>query len=289
MSFDSFSSAVILPQLSTQSSGQFMGPFAPALRVTGARGDMAWCGRLRRPTRYISRDELCRLYEGILFANYQGAVLNAEVTFSWRLAGYEGTIQMNGALNRLLDRFRKFAAHREMKAYYYAVNEHGKHNGYHTHMSFHIPDKYRDDFRRWLSDINSDTANARRTKGFIFLRTHKQDAVHSQWRWFQYCMKGLDPRLLKGEAKGEGYEKLDTNKLAAVWRSETGSIDIKRLRIARAMGKKAQADAGYKPPFTMLNVRPEYRYQDSEYRRGLIDHNEVLRETLKALDSMDLV
>ncbi|MFG1430444.1 hypothetical protein V5F44_07465 [Xanthobacter sp. V2C-8] len=289
MPFDSLPSSDTFPQLSIQSSGQFAGAFAPALRVSGAWGDTLWRRRLMRSTRYISRDELFRVYGAILFANYMGEVLNVEMTIAWKLANIYEPEAVTRALDLFLGRFRKFAAHRKFRTCYYTVHENDRKIGYHTHLALHVPDKYRDVFHRWWRGIETELDKGRDPEDIIFVKFHKEDAVHSQWRWFQYCMKGLDPNLAKSEAKREGWEKLDTNTLAGVWRRETGRIPMKRVRLALAMGKKAQRDACYKQPFYIQNVRHEYKYSDAEYRRGLFERNETLRETVKALNSMDLI
>ncbi|MFG1393162.1 hypothetical protein [Xanthobacter agilis] len=289
MSFDSFSSADLLPQLSTQSSGQFIGPFASAIRVDKASGDMAWRRNPVRSTRYINRDELHRLYESILFANYMGEVLNVEMTIAWQLAGLTEPEAVTRALELLLGRFRKFVTHRKFRTCYYAVHENERKIGYHTHLAFHVPEKYRVAFHRWWQSVEDELSNCDGPDKLIFVRFHKEDAIHSQWRWFQYCMKGLDPKLMKSEAKREGWETLDTNTLAGVWRRETGRIPMKRVHIARAMCKKAQGHAGYKAPFRISNVFDEYRYTDIEYIRGKRERNVLLNETIKALNSMDLI
>lgn len=155
----------------------------------------------KRGTRYITRDQIISLYSAIMFANYQGSVLNAEVTVSWKLANIVGAEAVTVAFNLFMDRYRKFMDHRKQPAHYYAVFENHSKIGYHSHMALHVPDKFREDFHDWRRGVAADLMKGADPGNLFEVRVHKDNNVFSQWKWFQYCMKGLNPKLFLSEKK----------------------------------------------------------------------------------------
>jgi hypothetical protein len=237
----------------------------------------------RRGTRYIRRDQIIGLYTAIMFANYQGSVLNAEVTVSWRLAGIVGSKPVTAAFNLFMDRYRKFMGHRKSPAHYYAVFENHSKIGYHSHMALHVPDKIRDAFHDWRRGVAADLVDGADPGNLFEVRVHKDDNVFSQWKWFQYCMKGLDPRLYRAEKE---FGAKDLNSLAGVLRRETGFVEMQRVRISRSLGATARAKAQYAPPYYMTRADWKTRYSDAEYQRGVMDRHSAA-VGLKSLSGFD--
>ncbi|MFG1181486.1 hypothetical protein [Xanthobacter versatilis] len=259
-----------LPPSATQPqvTARFGAHFAPAFPVGARSAEFTWRKAPPATTKYISRDQAIKLYSSILFANYQGVVLNVELTIAWKVANIVSAKAVTQNLERFLDRFRKFMAHRNLSAFYYAVHENGKTLGYHTHLALHVPDRYRKDFHRWWHNIDNASDGSDGTESFMNARFHRDDSVHSQWRWFQYCMKGLDPRLMPKEKPINGQKNTDLNTLAGVWRRETGRVEMRRVLTSRSLGPDARSKAGYQPPFSFNRAPFEERYTDAEYKRG---------------------
>lgn len=223
-------------------------------------------------SRYIRRDQVFDLYDAILFANYQGRVLNVEMTISWNVAGITDPKDVNRAFNVFRDRFRQFLAHRKCPALYYAVFENSKRMKLHTHIAAHVPDEHLPVFRDWWRSIESEYPKGQSGTKMFVVRTRKRTPIHSQWRWFQYLMKGMDPKLRSAE-KGPGVK--DANSLAYVWRRETGIVEVQRVRIARSLGPKARRKNGYAPFQSLTDVDLGKRYGDFEFQRGRMLRGEI--------------
>lgn len=231
---------------------------------------------------YIHRDDLFRAYEGIRFANYLGYTLNVELTVCWECEGYEGDEAVDAAFRMFIDRFKKFVRYQKSRPFYWAVFENGPSVGLHSHMALHVQDSWARDFRRWL------TGALRKPDGTPLLtystRIHRGWHVNSQWPWFKYAFKGLNPALLPDE-ECQFPQGTTLNSLAGVRRDYTGAVSIKRVRIARSMLTKAQQEANYRMPPSLAGLPMNERYSDSEYRRGAADR--LAAETMRALANLD--
>ncbi|MFS8035967.1 hypothetical protein ACI7BZ_03205 [Xanthobacter sp. AM11] len=245
-------------------------PLMPVAQIAEANEPPA---RSREGSRYIRRYQVFDLYDAICFANYKGAILNIELTISWKLAGISSPTDVNRAYNVLMDRFRKFMVQRRYPAYYYAVFENDRKIGYHNHIGLHVPNSLQAAFRRWIKNIELEIVQGTTTGRLFHIRLHKQSSVKSQWQWFKYCVKGLDPSLTKRDKQ---LGKPDANSLAGVWRRETGYVELQRVRIARSLGHKARRDASYTPKHCITNISEPNRYSDWEFERGRVDRGEVI-------------
>lgn len=228
--------------------------------------------RSREGSRYIRRHQVFDLYDAICFANYKGAILNIELTISWKLAGISSPTDVNRAYNVLMDRFRKFMVQRRHPAYYYAVLRTTVRlaitiiSGFMFRTASKLPSG-------WIKNIELEIVQGTTTGRLFHIRLHKQSSAKSQWQWFKYCVKGLDPSLTKRDKQ---LGKPDANSLAGVWRRETGYVELQRVRIARSLGHKARRDASYTPKHCITNISEPNRYSDWEFERGRVDRGEVI-------------
>ncbi len=229
----------------------------------------------RRPSRYIDRKTFYRIYEGIQFANYQGAVMNAELSVNWEMAGYSSPEDIDQAFEALTQRWRKYCAHRELPNFYYGVFENGKEYGYHSHLHLHVPQWTRKFFRRWLATALMLPDRSPMPSTMFEVRLHKDDHFIGQWQWFKYLMKGVDPKLNQSERDTHGQKTF--NQVMGVFRQAGGQVCIKRVRYSRSMGPKAMALVGYRAPFIGDLLTPWDKYTWAEYVRGQSDRSPLNR------------
>ncbi len=98
---------------------------------------------------------------------------------------------------------------------------------------------------------------------------YKETNFVAQHKWFAYVMKGVNPRLLPSERAAFGLE-VTLNKLAEVRQERTGEVAIKRVRIARSLGVKAQQQVAWINPHPITCIASQgKRFDDSEHNRGI--------------------
>lgn len=234
----------------------------------------------RKPTKYISRMQISRVFTAVRFANYQGCILNVEISLSFKFAGVATALEAQTLYNKIMDRFKKYMKNKGLPAFYYGVFENGSNVGLHFHGALHVPHIMRKEIQCWWDKILGELAVDGQSRNFGHMVIHKDKEFLAQWKWFRYCMKGLNPWLTSRE-RNRGYA--DLNSLTGVRREETGLVDIDRVRIARCLGEKAQNDAGYRPGPAMGAMPHEQRYTGSEYYRRNAE------ELTRLIQGMDLI
>jgi len=237
-------------------------------------------------TLYIHRNDLFCAYDGIRFANYLGVVLNVELSICWGRAGYFLDDMADKAYRMFIDRLRKFTHSKGFEPYFWTTFECGPAVGIHSHMGLYIKDEFTGPFRRWLSRalIDSSGKPMDRDDYSVRVRFRAERNITSQWRWFQYGFKGLDPRLALDE-QNQYPTGTTLNSLAGVRQAYAGALSLKRVRISRTMMEAARQSAGYCAPKGMHELNPEERYSDAEYSRGTAERMQA--ETLKALNALE--
>ncbi|MFD1330742.1 hypothetical protein ACFQ4O_01885 [Methylopila musalis] len=221
---------------------------------------------------YIPRIWLFELYDALRFANYSGFVFNVEVTINWQKAGLKHPSQIDRSFQKLTDRYRKYASQRKIPILYYAVFENGRYMGYHSHMSFHVPDCRHGEFSKWLEQTLKEGFDGISLTKFYKPKFNRNNNVLGQWLWFQYCMKGVNPRLQKGEfPREDGKNTVHELMMMRFGPIPAGVVEIDRVRVSRSLRAKAQRAAGYVVPEDVCDVSPYLLWSDSEYRRGIAD------------------
>lgn len=242
--------------------------------------DYDWVyNRGRAVSTIVKRDDFFNVYEAVNFANYRSYVLNFSMTVDWQRGGYYTPDDVDIAFVDFIERFRKFCAYWKVPAIYYAVFENGPTIGYHSHIHLHFPHSKQKQLVAWMKASLTGADGEPFPSGFYEYERHKDDHVIGQWLWFRYSMKGLDPSLLKGE-KEEFPPGTTFNSIVGVDRKPPGPVLLKRVRLSRVIGAKAQKLAQYTPPYMTMLPRDQW-YSDREYRRGRLE-----RDTLPPIEML---
>ncbi len=240
--------------------------------------------RVRAPSKYISRREFWAAYEAVSFANYCGVVFNVELTILWEVAGFDGPKEIDEAFVSFMERYRKFDEHRYVEVYYYAAFENGEDKGYHSHIHLFFPHHMKSELRDWLNK-SLRTADG---SAFFKMKVKRPERFVGQWRWFQYTMKGLDPRLTEKENRLRDTDGAYHQEVGLRRQEETGLIAIKRVRFSRSIAPSKRAKAGYKLSHaSFMQETNAQRYGKVEYERGFMAR--VGAETTAALQAIEIV
>lgn len=235
------------------------------------------------PALHIPRDSLFQAYEGIRYANYLGSIFNVAITINWQCEGYESPASIDRAYRMFMDRYKKFCSHRNEIAFYWTVFERGETVGLHSHSGIALPWWHRNQFRSWFvhSLVNFDGRPFERASYSVRIRSGTP--IISQWKWFRYCFKSVDPTMSATEKRRFG-EAATVSQIAGLAYQPGGFVPFKRVRLCRAFGSAARRKAGYASE-SIGRVPQEHRYGDDEYRRGLQDRqNAELRSVLLKLE-----
>lgn len=231
-------------------------------------------------SRFIARSELCTAHQAVTFANYRGCILNVQVTIAWDRMGHRYGQEVDAAYRLLMQAQRKFMRRHGVPNHNYTVFERSETFGLHSHSGIHVPVAVYPQFKRWLG---------RRIKrldrvGFqrrLHVRRRRETAVpraiEEQWRWFRYCMKGIDPEMTAHERDVLGLAPSETwASYLGLKHRYSGIVTLQRVRISQDMLRKARRVAGYPERWYLIN--DDGRYTDEEYRRGEADRlTEMLR------------
>ncbi|GGF74650.1 hypothetical protein GCM10007301_38140 [Azorhizobium oxalatiphilum] len=222
--------------------------------------------RVDRSPHYITFDQFLRAYHAVQYSNYQGFVLNAHLTMSWKYAGATTAAEAERLNTKAMDRIRKFLHHRGVPFHYFGVFENGVQHGCHFHSGIHVPKRLMQQFYKCLKNIVHDFGPSDIEGCLVHVGVRADDHIVSQWKWFRYCMKGLDPEIPRGVFP-DGYDG-DMNSALGLKKQNTGVVEMDRVRIARALGPQARSLARYTPAVEIIREVPEPDYSDAEYRRG---------------------
>ncbi|KQP14690.1 hypothetical protein [Methylobacterium sp. Leaf93] len=224
-------------------------------------------------SRFIRRMQFWGAHQAVAFANYQGAVLNVKVTVAWDRMGYRHGQEIDAAYGHFMQAQRKFMRRHGVPNYTYTVFERSETFGLHSHSGVHVPVHVYPQYRRWLDRYvkRLDRVGFKRR---LHVRRYRETAVaraiEEQWRWFRYCMKGVDPYLNEDERDLNGLEATDTfASYYGLKHRYTGIVSLQRVRLSQDMLKKARREAGYPEHYYLIDG--EHRYDDFEYRRGEAD------------------
>lgn len=231
-------------------------------------------------TRHITRSQCSSVYDAVLFANYSGSTLNNMMTIVWKYAALHTEEDICAEYKKLLDRLRKFLEYHGCPVHYYAVFENGPKEGYHTHIAIHVPDRIRTEFKKWrASNAARLCVDPQTIPRQMHVHMRRDNHIRSQWAIFRYLMKGLDPQLLRREAKAYQHMRRKTaNYLFGVMQRDTGLVAMDRVHIARALQPAARFKAEYERPYRIDEVPYERRYSAEMYRSPeVIEVAEVLR------------
>lgn len=234
---------------------------------------------------YISRIDLEKIYRGICFANYQGCFLNVNFTVSWQIIGYETWLELDAVFKKFAENLRKKILSYGALYFSYTVFEYGQVHGCHSHSGVHVPAVKLLDFRKWLKGYIGSLSRKSATTALNVQAWNRLDPTISQWNWFAYLMKGLDPRLTELEEAIFLEPGLTAHDLFGVEKSQyCGCIPFQRVRRSRSMMGKAQCNAGYEPETDLYNNATDERYSNLEYLRGVRDRH--LAELTSELDKV---
>ncbi|TGQ89959.1 hypothetical protein EN851_20190 [Mesorhizobium sp. M8A.F.Ca.ET.208.01.1.1] len=195
----------------------------------------------REKLRYITKDQFYELFDAVCFANLSGRVMNVEFTLQLGNLGILGESAAFGALGIWMKRYRDWCSQRDIERVYIYVWERPPGRSLHLHMQFHIPAEYLTDFKGWargsVQSLCKPAAYASHTQPQIELR--RTARVKSQWKWFEYLIKGLSPEIC---LPGTGPRKTLVDQLG-IRAEPQGEIAGKRVGSSRSISWQARNDA----------------------------------------------
>ena len=264
---------------------EFFQPYADshqrAMRDAIVGSSMAvYLEQFQPQSRSITRMQFWGAHQAVAFANYQGGILNVQLTVAWDRMGYRYGQEVDAAHGLLMQAQRKFMRRCGVPNYSYTVFERSGTFGLHSHSGVHVPDHVYLQYRRWLDRYvkRIDRVGFKRR---LHVRRRRETAVvraiDEQWRWFRYCMKGVDPNLSAHERDVFGLAPNDTfTSSFGLKHRYSGIVTLQRVRVSQDILRKARREAGYPKHYYL--VEGEHRYDDYEYRRGEADRlTEMLR------------
>lgn len=236
---------------------------------------------------YISRVELEKTHKGICFANYLGYILNVNITLSLSGMGYRTFQEIDKAQRGFEELLRKKITRYGVPYLAYTVLEAGVIHGWHAHMGLYVPAERAGNFKAWLKRrigkmSRTDVPNVYHLDGF------RADPITSQWKWFSYLMKGLDPRLTEDEQAMFPDQHATPHWLFGVRTFEySGYIPIQRVRRSETISLAKQKSANYIPKVNLYYQISNERYSDAEHLRG--QHDRQVAELTAKLESMTMI
>ncbi|TIO36458.1 hypothetical protein [Mesorhizobium sp.] len=156
-------------------------------------------------SRYISAAEFFRLYDAVQLANSYGWLMNAELTISF--GGSDARSQ--NAFRLFLARYRAWCDYQQVPCVYVYVWERPPNTRLHAHLQLHIPDNAQGKAAVWTPQTLelADPTNRECLVVDKKLVVRKSANVVSQWAWFRYITKGIDPRIgWQGDVGVENYQ-----------------------------------------------------------------------------------
>ncbi|RWX70526.1 hypothetical protein EN780_03130 [Mesorhizobium sp. M4B.F.Ca.ET.089.01.1.1] len=142
---------------------------------------------------YISGAEFFRLYDAVQYANSCGRLMNAELTIS-----FDGSdARSQDFFRSFLARYRAWCEYRQIPCVYIYVWERPPNTRLHAHLQLHIPDNTQGKAVAWVRRTLDciDPTSGDRLVADKKLAVRKAIDVVSQWAWFRYIVKGINPRL----------------------------------------------------------------------------------------------
>ena len=231
----------------------------------------------------ITRMQFYVAHQAVAFANHQGAILNVQITLAWDRIGYRHGQEVDAAHRLLMQAQRKFMRRHGVPNSNYTVFERSQTFGLRSHSGVHVPVHVYPQYRRWLERYvkRIDRVGFKRR---LHVRRRRETAVaraiEEQWRWFRYCMKGVDPALNARERDVNGLAPDDTfTGFYGLKHRYSGIVTLQRVRVSQDMLRKARQEAEYPERYYLIDG--EHRYDDAEYRRGEGDRlTEMLRRDM---------
>jgi hypothetical protein len=210
-------------------------------------------------TRKISAEDFDKLYTAICYANSCGWILNVEMTVTWPLLGCRSDTEAGGALAHLLHLMYHFCSDKRGLPFVVVwVMERGPERGLHTHFAAHLPAAVKPEFLRWLgraletvTGVDPDAVRVRSPDGQRLRPLHcdfrSSYSALSQWRWFKYMMKGIDPVPDNVDLASNSVQKLW--RVLGVRPEPVGLMSTQRVGVTRSIGRGARDAASFHSPF----------------------------------------
>lgn len=198
--------------------------------------------KARRRTHHIPSEQVVSVLDAIYFANFQGVLMNAELTMTFMDLGCADDAECHEAFARFLDRLRAWKNGNKVSVPYFYVWERARDRGLHVHFQGHVPAHLHDQFRKWVVASMESLPGRWRKFGRPHLKLRRQPSVNSQFAWTRYLLKGVRPQqgLIVG---GRRYRFNECGIKPRV----SGEVVFKRVGISESVGAAARKLAGFQP------------------------------------------
>ncbi|MER9413177.1 hypothetical protein [Mesorhizobium sp. M0589] len=195
---------------------------------------------------YISVNEFFRLYDAVQFANSCGWLMNVELTVAYQASD----AQSLKAFRSFISRYRSWCEHHDVPCAYIYVWERPPNTPLHVHLHLHIPNRAQSKARAWLKlTLGVSTSSPVASIG---LDVRQPKDVVSQWIWFRYINKGIEPHISsKGDETCERYKFARQLGIRGI---AQGQILFKRTGRSLQISDTAQQDAAARREFHLSGL-----------------------------------
>lgn len=185
----------------------------------------------------INKDDFVRVIESVLYANRVGYVLNGFLTISWPKLDISDE-EARPQFQKLCELSNKFLKHRGFPSIFVYVWEVGKKLGLHTHVLFHCPERYREEYRVWLKGAIAQLAGLPKCPPYaVRVPIADDEALTAQFKVLKYMMKGLSPSIRVRDQEGRWVKLADYMGLRP---KPEGKIWGKRVGMSQRVGPNAR-------------------------------------------------
>ncbi len=251
--------------------------------------------RAAKSARHIAASDFENAYRAASFSNWSGTVMNVHLTIVWETVEKREDLEIRRCLEKFLERFRKWNSERSFATRWIYVQERVPSRGLHTHILASVDKLNRTDFERWalrcIKTVSGRIPIQNVQKGkTIVIRHRANDDVSTQWRLFQYLMKGVDPDAEIPDIQDRRKRRPITEVAGLRYRKQ-GNIFTKRVGVSRSLDRNARMAAGFKCVLDEGAVSPNELYTDSYWRDYLLwkEQRRRQQEVEGVLETLDRI
>ena len=192
---------------------------------------------------FITPRQLKIAHAAVEIANYHGLLMNVELTITPNAVGLSKADEVDAIQRQFFKKFGGMCRRWGISPRYNVVFEWGIRRGYHFHAAIALPPDTIGKFRRWIKPaVFHLLSDGQPTSGLVFVKVRAKPTLDSQWRWFRYMMKGLDPEAVNRERRRVA-DVVGISKLRS-----PGLWPFKRVRVSECSSFRAALKMRYRYP-----------------------------------------
>lgn len=209
-----------------------------------------FCSRsMNKGSEFISLAQVANAFDALCFMNSFGVYMNVEMTVVPRNALRGGmTFEAGAVYQSLMSRFSDMCYHRwalggvmPIPRWHITIFENSDDRGVHFHTALFVPEQAQASFKAWLRPSLTRILMLDEVPNNVLdFNIRSSPSSISQWKWFSYLMKGIDPTL-----KGKSGQALSEVIGLEGGTRNPGKLFIKRVRVSEALSQKHRHACGH--------------------------------------------